>query len=296
MITIGADIGGSHITAGIVDLESRTLIPETLVREKLDSQGDAYTIISVWTKVIKKVASYRPGSAIQLGIAMPGPFDYENGVSLIRDQCKYDALYKLNVKILLANELGVHPDKINMMNDAACFLIGEVYGGAAMNYSNVIGLTLGTGLGSAVYNSSGAYDAELWCHPFLASIAEDYISSRWFVSRFKELSGLDVKDVKELVEKIDTDKDSVKVFEEFGSNLGLFLLEFIKMNNVETIVLGGNIAKAFDHFISSTKRVMKEGGVDIPLLQAKLGENAAVIGAASLWAGKIDVERAQIYV
>ncbi|RYD94825.1 MAG: ROK family protein [Sphingobacteriales bacterium] len=285
IVTIGADIGGSHITAGIVDLQSRSLIPETLVREKLDSQSDTYTIIKIWANVIRKVASHRPYTGIQLGIAMPGPFDYEKGISMMHGQSKYDSLFGLNVKTLLAYALGILPEKIIMMNDAACFLKGEVYGGAALNYSRVVGLTLGTGLGSAVYDSSSAYDADLWRHPFLESIAEDYISSRWFVNRYKQLYSLDIKDVKELVEQAETHKDHVaKIFEEFGTNLGLFLVEFISMKEAEAVVLGGNIAKAFDHFSLVTKQVMIENGIDVPLMPAKLGENAAIIGAASLWA------------
>ncbi len=60
---------------------------------------------------------------------MPGPFDYEKGISFIKDQNKYESLYGLNVKEMMAERLGVSTDHIRLMNDAGCFLQGEVMGG-----------------------------------------------------------------------------------------------------------------------------------------------------------------------
>ncbi|MXV17674.1 ROK family protein [Hufsiella ginkgonis] len=283
-ITIGIDIGGSHITAGVVDLESKQIIERSIVREHLDTQGNLEQILSTWTNVIRRSASFVPAGKLRLGMAMPGPFDYEEGISMMVGQNKYDAFYGLNVKQLLAARLGIDTADILMMNDASCFLKGELYGGAAQHYQNVIGLTLGTGLGSAKYNFSYTYDAELWCFPFHDSIVEDYLSTRWFIKRFKERSGIDVKNVKDLVWYTENNADANEVFKEFGTNLGLFLIEFIKMENPEVVVIGGNISKAFDLFIGQTIAMLADREVTVPVLRGTLGENAAIIGAGSLWA------------
>ena len=282
--TIGIDVGGSHITAGIVDLNSGKIVSDSLVRERVDSQGTLNDILTNWSDVIKKTASFGDGKILRLGMAMPGPFDYEEGVSMMVGQNKYDSFYGLNIKQLLADRLDIGKKDILMMNDASCFLKGEVYGGVAQNYANVIGLTLGTGLGSAKYTSSFTYDAELWCHPFLESIVEDYLSTRWFLKRFNELSSLEVKDVKELSGYVNNNMHAKAVFEEFGTNLGSFLSEFIKMEEPEVVVLGGNIAKAYDLFIRNVLGVLEKHQIKTPILNTELGEYASIVGAASMWA------------
>ncbi len=73
---------------------------------------------------------------------MPGPVDYERGICYIKDQGKYDQLYGLNIKDLLAARLGIPPDHIRMMNDALCFLKGEIAGGAIKGCKSALGLTL----------------------------------------------------------------------------------------------------------------------------------------------------------
>ena len=84
---------------------------------------------------------------------MPGPFDYEEGVSLITGLHKFESLYGLNVKELLAASLHIVPGMIQMNNDAICYLAGERKAGAVKDGSYVAGLTLGTGLGSAIYRN-----------------------------------------------------------------------------------------------------------------------------------------------
>ena len=67
----------------------------------------------------------------KIGIAMPGPFDYENGICYIKGLDKYESLFNLNVKEMLAQQLNIERSDIYMMNDASCFLKGEVFGGVA---------------------------------------------------------------------------------------------------------------------------------------------------------------------
>ena len=132
----------------------------------------------------------------KIGIAMPGPFDYENGISYIKDQNKYEALYGLNIKEQLAKKLEISISDISILNDAACFLQGEVFGGAGQGFKRVMGLTLGTGFGSARSVDGKTDDADLWCSPYREGIAEDYLSTRWFLKQYKEISGKLVKNVK----------------------------------------------------------------------------------------------------
>ncbi|MGO4292579.1 ROK family protein [Chitinophaga sp. RAB17] len=280
---LGIDIGGSHITAALVDLGTRTIIEGSWNRTRIDSQGAAADIIASWSAVISEVFTKAPAGIKHIGIGMPGPFDYEQGISLMKGQHKYDALYKLHVKDLLADKLGIQPEQIRFINDAGCFLQGEVFSGAGKNYQRVIGLTLGTGLGSAVYRDGVANDANRWCSPFKDGIAEDYLSTRWFVKRYQEVSGETVPDVKALIARIAVDDSIPELFNEFAHNLATFLIDFVQAEQPEAIVIGGNIANAADLFFPLLITTLQQHQINIPVVTASLGEAAALIGAASLW-------------
>src|SRR5690606_4374061 len=123
---------------------------------------------------------------LHIGIAMPGPYDYENGISLISEQGKMKSLYGLSVKNLLADALRIPPAQIQFTNDAESFLKGEVFAGVGKGFSNTLGLTLGTGLGSAIHVEDVVKDAKLWTAPFRDGIAEDYLGTDWFIEFVRE--------------------------------------------------------------------------------------------------------------
>ncbi|WP_017257683.1 ROK family protein [Pedobacter arcticus] len=283
-IILGVDIGGSHITCALVNLESNTIIENTKFRLSVDSGGAEIDIVNRWITAIKEsLKLFGPELVNKIGISMPGPFQYDSGVCLMKEQSKYDALYGLNIKDILAQRLGLDSNQIRFDNDASCFLRGEVLSGAAKGVNCALGLTLGTGLGSARFSNGLVEDANLWNCEFKESIVEEYLSTRWFIKRYFELLGIDILNVRDLVEEVLHHKTvALSVFEEFGKNLGAFLVQFI--NNeplVEVVVLGGNIAKAYYLFGSETEKYLQSAGIDVKLKQAELGEEAALIGAVA---------------
>lgn len=279
LIVAGVDIGGSHITAALVDLEQKELIAESFTRAKLNPHGTAEEIIACWSTTLEKLNTIY--SFERLGMAMPGPFDYENGVSLIKNQNKYDALYGKNIKTLLGEALSIPAQNILLKNDAACFLQGEVFAGAVKGFTHCIGLTLGTGLGSALYKNNEAENMDLWQHPFKDSIAEDYLSTRWFVQRYFDETGKQINGVKELCLMVDKGAAVKETFDEFSLNLELFLKELIRREKPQAIVIGGNIANAYALFGKAILQTIKEFP-HVCIEKAVLGETAAILGAASL--------------
>ena len=280
---IGVDIGGSHITAGMVDLQSREVMKDTLARQHVDSKGSPEEIINAWAMVIDKLFNDHPQPEKKIGIAMPGPFDYKEGISMIKHLDKFEGLFGLNVKKLLAEKLKIKKEDILMMNDASCFLKGEVFGGAAVDCNNVIGVTLGTGLGSARFHDGKIYEGDLYYTRYKDSTAEDYLSSRWFLKSYKEETGNDVKNVKELSEKIHEEPCINSIFIEFGKNLGHVLLSYAQKHPCETIVIGGNIIKGWELFFPDTKSILSLLQKPVSIKMALLGEESALVGAASLW-------------
>ncbi|NTS40965.1 ROK family protein [Flavisolibacter sp. BT320] len=282
-VVLGVDIGGSHITAALVDLDKRAVVTGSGIRKLVNSQASAEAILQDWCEVITAALDTSADAEKKIGIAMPGPFDYEKGISLIAEQDKFTALYQVNVKNNLAERLAIPPDSIRFMNDASCFLQGEVFGGAATDFNPVLGLTLGTGLGSAFCINGVAEDADLWKSPFKEGIAEDYLSTRWFVRRYQELTGKTISGVKELLESDAASETLQQLFTEFGENLGLFLVPLIKKTGAQAVVFGGNISKAFAFFQSALHATLVADGVNVALRTAVLNEDASLLGAASCW-------------
>lgn len=278
---IGIDIGGSHITASTIDFDTNRLNSESIQCHKIDAGAPANQVICSWADAIRNTSENIPN--MYVGIAMPGPFDYENGISYMQNQHKYDQLYRKNVKQLLADELKILPSHFHFINDAASFLLGEMTGGSGMEYQSALGITLGTGLGSAIYNSGTVKDASLWQMPFKESIAEDYISTRWLCSRFRALNGNSVKDVKEIVEQYPGHSDTVQLFEEFAGNLSDFIKKFLEKTSPEIIIIGGNITKAGDYFLEELRYRLEISNSAIAVKTSFLGEKATILGAVQEW-------------
>lgn len=285
-LILGLDIGGSHLTAALVNQATRQFVPDSYVRIRVNSKGSAEEILDTWTTAIREIYTKHPVNNKRIGLAMPGPFDYANGISLIKGLDKYEALYKLNIKKMLSERLAVPVSSILMMNDAACFLRGEVYYGAAKGYEDAIGITLGTGTGSATHHKGITEDANLGPSPFMDSIADEYFSTRWFVKRYLELTGKTVKDVKALAELYASDDAVKSIFTEFVKNLAVFIEGFVKKEKPQVIVMGGNIAQCASLFLDDLVANLAAKNVTIPIVQAQLGEEAAILGAASLFEHK----------
>ena len=281
-IVMGADIGGSHITTARVDLEKKQMITASLKRCGVDSMAAAQQVIGEWAQCIRSAAGEDRFSTVCL--AMPGPFDYEEGICLIQDQQKYPMLYGLNVKKLLAAALDIPASAIHIYNDAACFLQGEVFCGSVSGFDRVIGVTLGTGLGSATYVNGIAHSADLWNMPFNNGIAEDYLSGRWFLKNYDTSTGNTIEGVRELAALAPANEWVRNLFDEFGRNLAIFLNTFISASGgVQAVVIGGNIAQAFTLFKNTLITGVQQHHPTITIAPSELGEQAALIGAGSFW-------------
>lgn len=277
-----ADIGGSHITSSLVDGRSHHVMEASLKRKQVNAMGTANQIVFDWCSILHDVATFAESPIEKVAISMPGPFDYESGVCYLKGNNKYEALYGLNIKTIISEWLSIPVNAIRITNDAACFLQGEVVAGSASATNRSIGLTLGTGIGSAFYQDGVATDAKLWESSFKDGIAEDYLATAWFVKRFLALTGKVVADVKELCQRQDAFAEVQTIFDEFAQNLSEFLIPFIKRENPDVVILGGNMMKA-SHFFMDNLHANLESRCNVPLLPARLGEQAAMIGAAHAW-------------
>ncbi len=248
-----ADIGGSHITAAICNSDTRVILPGSMIRIEVLSNGSAEAILGAWGRALKETIKLSGTVVTGVGVAMPGPFDYEKGISYITGLSKYEALYGLDIKAHVAEFLQLDPAMVRFRNDAEATIAGEALAGAGKGYNKVVGVTLGTGFGSAICTYGVARDLNLGSDPYKDSIADDHLSTRWFLKRYHELTGANILNVKELAGQIRADPFARRVFEEFGSNMAEFLSRPLSVLSPDVLVLCGNIAKASAYFCPNLK-------------------------------------------
>ena len=292
-LAIGVDVGGSHISCAAYDLENKKLLTNTRAENQLDNSAPSGEIIEVWGKTIKKTTELAGAENVGgIGFAMPGPFDYVNGIPLFTgENGKYENIYGADLPVLLRNYLGL-PDefKIRFINDATAFALGEDRVGKARDYNNSLSVTLGTGFGSAFIRNGlpvveGPEVPEngcLWHLPFENGIADDYFSTRGLISRYEMLSGKKLMGVKPLAELAGRDKVAQELFDDFGEKLGRFLQAWIEEFGIEILVIGGNISNAYHLFGSSLNKYIEQSGLKMEISVSELKETASFIGAATL--------------
>ncbi len=277
----GVDIGGSHITTGLIDMNDIKLLKETVIRRRLNSQGSAEEILKVWIETLKDVIAQSPVEITKIGFAMPGPFDYEKGICRIKGFNKYEALYEMNIRNILSEALQLEPENILFRNDAEAFLDGELLGGAAKGFLHAIGITLGTGLGSSISHNGITVDAELSVTNYQGEIIEEFVSTRGLLRTYKELTGKMLKEAKQISDRYETDIDARKTFSIFSQDLSWFLQKFISQENPDVLVIGGNIINSWDLFMNDVIKHLEFTVTKMPVIvKALLGEDAALIGGA----------------
>ena len=289
---VGVDIGGSHISSVVVDLNSGEMLKDSMAEVEVDNQAAADEILDKWAAAISEsISSIDREKLIGIGLAVPGPFDYKNGVALLKNVAKYDSLYGINVGDELKKRLDFPPVfPFRYSNDALSFAIGECWGSKATNYKNVVAITLGTGFGSA-FLSNGVPVIEgdrvpesgyVYHIPYREGIADDYFSTRWFLGEYKKRTGTVCGGVKEIADRVGNDEAAQALFDDFGSNLANFLVPVLAAFDADCLVIGGNISRAYPLFRAAFLRVLNEKEINIEIMISELMESAAMVGSARL--------------
>ncbi|WP_406843663.1 ROK family protein [Flavobacterium soyae] len=289
---IGLDIGGTHITAAVINKTEMKVIDFSLFKESFDSNLPVDQVMNIWKDVINtSIENSKVENIKGISICMPGPFDYEKGICWIKDQSKYEHFYGLNVRELLLESLNFSNDfPVLFENDAVCFGKGEVFKQQENLSKKVMAVTLGTGLGACFIDkgvsiSTGNQvptDGEIYNLEYKEGIAEDYVSVRGLLSHYKTLSGFTLKNGLELYDlAVNGDQQAVKVFETMGEDLAAVIIPWIKKFSADHIIIGGKIANASNLFLSSFNKTIKESGLETKVSISTDNEIAALLGAVS---------------
>lgn len=274
------DIGGTHVTAARVEPASCEIDPDSRCRIALAPDGTREELLG---GILRAAGAAASPAIRRWGVASAGPFDYENGICRIRDVGKLDALYGVDLRRELATALGLDdPGLVRFLNDAEAFLLGEAWAGAARGHARAVGLTLGTGLGSAFLAGGRIVRAGPGVFPggdahvvdFRGRPVEEAISRRGLLSRY---GGDDTLDVKEIADRARSGEPRARAtFEELAAALGEFLTPWLDAFAPTCVVVGGSIARAWDLIGPTLERELPTAGVTV----AENIDDAPLLGAA----------------
>jgi glucokinase len=281
---IALDVGGTSVKSAWVAPGGR-VIGEPVITP-IDSSGNAESILGTFAHIIHTHhGQAQTSNVIGVALGFPGPFDYEAGICLIEGVEKYGAIYGVNIRDALRARLKLGQLAILFRNDAEAAVVGEARYGAGSNYRRLIGVTLGTGCGSAFLADGMPVISGLgvppngWLYPvlFRGIRADDVFSRRGLAARLRAAGITELKVIEAMGAARAGDVTARQVFEAFGADLGTFLNSFAVAFTAEAVLVLGRIASAIDLFGPRLRQALC-----VPALPGERGPAAALLGAADL--------------
>ncbi len=271
---IGIDLGGTNIRAGVV-CDGKI---ENIVATRTNSTG---TVEEVLQDIFKLIDPLFSDGIAGVGIGVPSVVDVKTGVV-------YDVQYipswkEVPLQTIMQQRYAI-PVFVN--NDANCFALGEYYFGKGKGSDSMIGLTIGTGLGSGIilnrklYAGSHCGAGEFGMVDYLDRFVEYYASGQFF----QNVYGIDGSAVFQKAKA--GDPQALKMYEELGKHLGNAIKLVLYTYDVSLIILGGSVRTAYSFFQRTMwERIQSFAYVNtIKDLRIELSEleNSGILGAAAL--------------
>lgn len=308
-LVIGVDLGGTTTTAGLVDENLNVLGREIRITDT-SSQQD---LIDELEDMVKSLSADAGAPVAAVGFGIPSMIDRSRG----------RAVMSVNVPLRAFNFVDYMSKKLNtpvfIDNDANLAALAEVRAGAARGASEVLMVTLGTGIGGGiiidgnVYRGATGSAAELGhmvvdadgpkcpgacpnygCLEALASgTALKRMAAEEARAKPESLLGkaaaLGEEIDGELLFKLSEEGDDVsrEVFRRLGYYLGLGITSLVNIFNPEYFVVGGGLINAGDYFMPVAVEILKSRGLKpnrdvVKVVPAQFGTEAGMLGAACL--------------
>ena len=309
---IGVDIGGTRTKIALLDLSGRILHRKDFLTRNYES-GRLIKAVSSAVKDIAEEKKIRKNDILGVGIGLPGLVDFKKG--LVFCLTNLPGWKNVPLKKILERRLGL---PVFIDNDVKVMAMGELRLGAGKGYKNIICMTLGTGVGGAViidgnlYRGSSLAAGEIGhipinesgpaCNCGSSGCLEAYVGREYFLDnarkKLRSASGAAVLRMvdgnaalitPELLKEaaVKGDKLSQEAWQEMGLRVGNALAGVINLLNPQLVIIGGGMSGAGEILFSSIEKALDKKCMTITrkavkIVKAKLGNDAALIGAAEI--------------
>ena len=307
---LGVDIGGTAVKLGLVDENGRVL---RRAERSVSFDGYKTPILDTVQAAIHEFLTADAPRLEGIAVSATGQIDSRRGV--VAGTCgNFPGWIGVDIKGTLERAFGL---PVTVANDANCMLLGEVWAGAAKGYTDVIGVTLGTGVGGGIVIENGVYAGFNFAAAELGHIVidfggeqcacgrrgcwEQYASATALIRRTEaamaahpesalcrlaeEAGGVDGRTPFLAAEA--GDETALAVCRAYVEELAEGTASLINILRPEAVAFGGGVAGAPEHLLLEPLRrrvgalcFSRHGGRATRILRAELGNDAGVIGAA----------------
>jgi glucokinase len=287
--TIGIDVGGTKILAGVVERDG------TVVRSER-RPTPAESTEAFLRGVAEVVDLLRDDSVGAVGIGIPATVDQRTGTSVFATHIPLEGVA---IRERGQDYFGL---PVAVDNDANAAAVAEWAIGAGRGTQHMVLLTLGTGIGGGLilngrlYRGSTGAAAELG-HMVLVFDGpecrgrctghghfEQFVSGSAATEIGRELLGTEAGS-RELVDAARRgDRAAVRALSDMGRRLGAGIGSLVNIFDPEIVVVGGGFGEALDLLLPSALETMRRdalppGRDSVRVVAAELGEEAGMVGA-----------------
>jgi glucokinase len=308
MLTIGIDLGGTKIAAGLVSFPAGKILAKEVV-PTLPSRG-GHAVLADAIAVAHRLQS----QAASMGLSVQG---IGVGLSeLINLQGEITSEYLIQWRALPAKEAISQIAPTRFESDARAPALAEALFGAGRAFRNFIYLTVGTGIsyclmidgrpytgahGHAIMAATGALTSECErCGHLQDQVLEEFAAGPSLASRYNQRSGKSVASGQEVTAAAASgDAIAEEIVRSAGAALGNSAGFLINVLDPQAVIVGGGLGLAgglyWDSFVASTRRhIWSDISKNLPIVRAELGTDAGIIGAAAtIWKYDSDSPRSR---
>lgn len=294
----GIDVGGTGIKV-LLATQALDVVDRVDVPTPSHDGGDAIVAAAVGavrTLLDRAPALEHGGTLIGAGVGAAGVVDAATGRVLVTGN-SFTGWAGYGVTDAVTAALGV-PSTLD--NDVNAFLRGEVSTGAVAGERDVLGMTLGTGVGGALVLDGRLFDGprgaageighvpgfgDALCTCGQRGHLETLAAAKGIAARYEERTGTPMSAHEVADSARAGDMDAVAVFRAAGWGLARAILVTAGVLDVTTVVIGGGVARSWDLLEPFIRTAIDAeppvSGAPVRVAQASLGSDAVALGAAS---------------
>ncbi|MGW3290484.1 ROK family protein [Streptomyces sp. NPDC001002] len=296
-VVAGVDIGGTT-TQVVLCAEDFGISDRLEVPTPADRGGTA--MVGAALDAVRQLLERTPGQLLGVGVGAAGLVDVRAGRILVASDSFRDWA-GFEVTATVERALGV-PAFLD--NDVNAFLRGEAAAGAVAGEPYVLGMTLGTGVGGALWLDGALYEGphgaageighvpgfgELPCTCGGRGHLETLASGRSIAARYGERTGRDLTAHEVADAAARGEADALAVYAAAGAGVARALLITAGLLDVTTCVIGGGVSRSWSLLEPAVRRTLTAeppvSGRALRVLPAALGGDAVAVGAAArAWA------------
>ena len=273
-MVLGVDLGGTQIRAGVYKEGNIVERNQCLLVDKENFESTISQLKSVLNPLIKP-------NTKGIGIGVPSVVDVDKGV--VYNVVNIASWKEVHLKAILQEEYGI---PVHVNNDANCFTYGVYSQQKFINVKNLIGVTLGTGIGTGLVINGQPYfgrncgAGELGMLPYNGKSYESYGSSQFFEFEYNTSA----KELYQLA--LQGNNEAIASWHTYGYHLAQYVKVVLAAYDPDVIVFGGSITKAFNFFSSSLSDSLKDfefpASIEHTHFLQNKNEHVALVGAAEL--------------